>query len=358
MAIVEGQIQPLKELKKTLSQKGISRFSSIGEITDFVNNYSFEKRRIPISIERALDEEIKQLNSELDERLNIYNESKATATKEIDHEKNRLQTKNNCTREKYNNSLFFKFYFHLKEKRIEKIIKGIEKNYEDLLSKKIFKEHERLKYTRDKLDNYKNNKQAVISQRFKQPYRDLAYEKEVIDGLYPLIAGAIGENQVVKEIQKLSDNFYLFNDFTMKFKPPIYNRTDKDRIYSIQIDHLLVCESGIYILETKNWSKQSINNMDLRSPIKQVQRTSYALFVLLNSNSKYNDIKLEKHHWGHKQISIKNLIVMIHEKPNVNFKHVKVLLLSELNGYVSYFDPVFSPEEVKSICNYLRSKKQ
>ena len=49
---------------------------------------------------------------------------------------------------------------------------------------------------------------------------------------------------------------------------------------------------------------------------------------------------------------------MIHEKPNVNFKHVKVLLLNELNGYVSYFDPVFSPEEVKSIYNYLRLKKQ
>ena len=144
----------------------------------------------------------------------------------------------------------------------------------------------------------------------------------------------------------------------MKFKPPIYNRKDKDRIYSIQIDHLLVCESGIYILETKNWSKQSINNMDLRSPVKQIQRTSYALFVLLNSTSKYNDIKLEKHHWGHKQITIRNLIVMIQEKPNVNFKHVKVLLLNELNGYVSYFDPVFSPEEVKSICSYLRSKKE
>ena len=32
------------------------------------------------------------------------------------------------------------------------------------------------------------------------------------------------------------------------------DKTEKDRIFSIQIDHLLLSNSGIFIIETKNWS--------------------------------------------------------------------------------------------------------
>lgn len=184
----------------------------------------------------------------------------------------------------------------------------------------------------------------------------MAFTKEIVEGLYTLIAGAIGENLVVKEIEKLSDEYVLFNDFSIEFDPPIYNRKENDRIYSIQIDHLLVANSGIFILETKNWSKDSIENLDLRSPIKQIMRTSFALFVLLNSESEFNKIHLNNHHWGNEQIPIRSIIVMINEKPKEKFKYVKVKTLNELNGYISYFEPIFSDAEVKSISDYLRMK--
>ena len=107
---------------------------------------------------------------------------------------------------------------------------------------------------------------------------------------------------------------YLFNDFSMEFNPPIYNKKENDRIFSIQIDHLLISDSGIFILETKNWSKQSIKNLDLRSPVKQILRTSYALFVLLNSESEYNKIKLNRHHWGSKVTLFVNIdVAFTHE---------------------------------------------
>ena len=112
----------------------------------------------------------------------------------------------------------------------------------------------------------------------------------------------------------------------------------------------------MFLLETKNWSRRSIENLDLRSPVKQILRTSYALFVLLNSDSKFNDIKLERHHWGSKKIPIRNVIVMTNEKPKEEFKHVKVLSLSELNGYIQYFEQLFSGKEVKSIFEYLKNR--
>ena len=211
----------------------------------------------------------------------------------------------------------------------------------------------RLAALKPRLHDYATNRDAHISQRSAKSSQELEDTKTVIDSLYNLIAGAIGENAVMREVQKLPDSFHLFNDFSVEFDPPIYNKKEDDRIYSIQVDHLLVSEAGIFILETKNWGKQSLKSIDLRSPVKQIRRSSYALFVLLNSRSRHN-INLESHHWGRKQIPIKNLIVMTGAKPKEEFNHVKVLSLKELNGYVTYFEPVFSGDEIESLCDYLR----
>ena len=77
---------------------------------------------------------------------------------------------------------------------------------------------------------------------------------------------------------------------------------------------------------------------------------------MLNSESNLNDIKLERHHWGAKKIPIRNIIVMIKEKPKEEFKHVKVLSLNELIGYIQYFDHTLDSEEVKNIFEYLRNR--
>mgnify|MGYP001100520229 CR=1 FL=1 len=98
--------------------------------------------------------------------------------------------------------------------------------------------------------------------------------------------------------------YYLINDFSVEFDPPISNKNKNDRIFSIQIDHLLICKSGVFLLKTKNWSNKSIKNLDLGSPVEEISRTSYTLFVLLNSES---NINLVRHHWGSAKIPISNI---------------------------------------------------
>ncbi len=295
MTIVSGQIEPLKKLKEVLNENGITRFNSIGEINTFIKNYESEKKETPKIIKTSLNEEIKKLEE--------------TTKKDI---------------EKSNKNLFNKIFYYLKIKILLNKKSSLENNFEKIISKRCAKSHKELDFT-----------------------------KEVVDGLYTLIAGAIGENSVVNELQKLSDNHYLINDFSVVFNPPIYNKKENDRIFSIQIDHLLICQSGVFLLETKNWSKQSIKNLDLRSPVEQILRTSYALFVLLNSES---NIILARHHWGSKKIPIRNIIIMTNKKPKEEFRYVKVLSLTELNGYIKYFDEIFSEAEVENIFNYLNNE--
>ena len=161
---------------------------------------------------------------------------------------------------------------------------------------------------------------------------------------------------VVKALSELPDECYLINDFAVQFNPPVFNKKSGERIFSIQIDHVLVCGAGVFLLETKNWSLSSVENLDLRSPVEQLLRSGYAAFVLLNGESGSRALRLRNHHWGAKKIPIRNVIVMTNEKPLGEFKHVKVLGLHELIGYVKFFDSVLDSEEVESIFDYLRSE--
>lgn len=143
----------------------------------------------------------------------------------------------------------------------------------------------------------------------------------------------------------------MINDFSLNFNPPVFNKRENDRIFSIQIDHLLICQSGVFALETKNWSDQSIQNPDLRSPVEQIKRSRFGLFVFLNSDKTQG---LHWNHWGRKKISIRNLIVMTNKSPKSDFQYVKVLPLHELNSYIANCDPIFDETEAESIFNALK----
>ncbi len=294
MAVVVGKIQTLKKLRDSLDEKGIHRFNSIGDINSFLKNYKHEKDSIPKNEKNKLDKELQSLEESI------------------------MQA-----RERSVKNVPFKIYYRIKVSWFS--------------------------YRKKSLKNYYEN---ILSKRCKKSTQEHANIKETVESLYTLISGAIGENAVVNELKKLPDSFYVINDFSLAFSPPIYNRKEDDRIDSIQIDHLLISQSGIFVIETKNWSLESIQNLDLRSPIEQIKRNSYALFVTINSES---DLSLADHHWGIKKVPIRNIIVMTNSVPGEEFKYVKVLPLDNLNSYVKYFDAVFSDSEVNSIFHHLNS---
>jgi len=353
MAIVAGQIEPLKKLKVILNENGITRFNSIGEINTFIQNYEFEKKEIPKVIESKINEEINNLQTVLTKRQKLLDNLKIEILNELNHDIQKIEETLKQTLEKRKSNIFNKILCYFKIKNLSNKISSLEKNKEKIVSKKTHSTEQEATKTKNKLDDYITNKNNIISTRCTESYKEIDSTKEVVDGLYTLIAGAIGENSTVNELQKLSDNYYLINDFSAEFNPPIYNKRDNDRIFSIQIDHLLISQSGVFLLETKNWSKKSIKSFDLRSPVEQVLRTSYALFVLLNSES---NVHLTRHHWGSKKIPLRNIIVMTGEKPKEDFKHVKVLSQTELVGYIQYFDDTFSQTEAENIFNYLNNE--
>ena len=207
----------------------------------------------------------------------------------------------------------------------------------------------------------KNNRYQFIISQLNNAVRqssqfslsELERKKGTIDELSSFINGALGEQKVVKTLEALSDEYFLINDFAVSFPTAIYNRQENDYIRSIQIDHVLVAPSGIFLIETKNWSEKSLENPSFRSPVQQIKRTSFVLFKLLNNEMRNYHLYIDKHHWGEKKISIRNLIVFINTKPKEEFQYVKILTLHELIDYVNYFKPTFSNIETQRIADHL-----
>ncbi|GAA4303513.1 NERD domain-containing protein [Aestuariibaculum suncheonense] len=103
--------------------------------------------------------------------------------------------------------------------------------------------------------------------------------------LLPRIKGARGEDEVSKKLNRLNKRAYIvLNDILLKFGDS-----------STQIDHVVICQSGIFVIETKNykgwihghqnseyWTKTIYRyKKKLRNPIKQNWVHVYALKDIL-----------------------------------------------------------------------------
>lgn len=354
--IIEGQLETLKNLRKSLSDKGITRFSSIADINGFIQGYENEVKITERLTRELFEDEYQKINKDVDQLQLQLDEQKKSFKKKLEEEIQSLEDEIKLLQVKSGNSFFKNLFNGPNKSRLIRKKKNLENNSNEIIKSKTSQLNKELIVKKNKLDELNFDKEKIIQDRCSKSVKELSRIKDVVDGLYPVIAGAIGEKAVLNALSELSDEFYLINDFSMKFDPPIYNKKENDRIFSVQIDHLLISNSGLFVIETKNWSEKSVNTIDLRSPVQQILRTSYALFVLLNGKTGFGRFGLDHHHWGSKKIPIRNTIVMTNAKPTQEFNFVKIVSVNKLVGYVQYFDDVLSKSETCNLFTYLKSK--
>ena len=343
---------PFDNVIDHLNRNRIHKFQSLNEILEYHKNYSiivnelFADHKILIEKEQAnLCNEIPAIQSSI--------ETLKTETRiQIELQIETLQQKRNfLSKEIY--PILFRPYKHLKlailKYKIHQILKYKDKN----INKSVVEKNKTLKAKQTRLGFITDNISEAVKLSCKLELNEMVHCKNIINEAMPMIQGAIGELKVIHELDKLDDSYILFNDYKCSFHPPIYYREENDHIMSIQADHIIISQSGIFLIETKNWSIESMNNPHLRSPIKQIRRTSYALFCLLNNNRTWRWLS---HEWGNVKVPVRNIIVFINNKPQEEFQYVKTLNLKELNHYLTGFNPVFTIEQTNSIASYLKSK--
>jgi len=352
MCKVYNPIGSLTTIKSHLYKHNVHEYKSVNELINFQKNYSFTRQRIISNHQVLIEKEKNTLSDTIIQLDNSINAKRSVLEKQMLSEVQTLKNDLDNIPPGHHNII------HSLINRVSKIGLNLR-----IRNNKLFFNLKIAFSVRHLTKNYNqaiNRHQYIVSyfedavMKSSLPHlNELDRKKRIIDEINNSIYGALGEQKVVKELEKLPDDHILINDFTCIFQRAIYNRQENDYIKSIQIDHILVSPSGVFLIETKNWSQRSMDNPGLFSPVQQVKRTNFVLYKILNGDIANGRFALKKHHWGKRKIPIRNVIVFIDHKPTQEFQYVKILTLNSLLSYVKYFEPCFSVRETQMIANYL-----
>jgi len=352
MCKVYNSIGSLTAIKSHLHEHNVNEYKSLNELIAFQKNYSIARQQIisnhKLLVEKeknSLNDDIAQLGHSITIKKSELEQQLLLEIDELNYQLDNLPSTNS--------NIIQTLINYFKKAALRQKIRNSKSTFD-------FKIAHSLEYVTKNYNTKSNRYQhivswfedAVMESCFSQ-LQEFDRKKRVIDQINSSIYGALGEQKVVKELEKLSDDYILINDFTYSFYPPIYNRQENDHIMSIQIEHILLSPSGIFLIETKNWSQHSLNDGNMYSPVQQIKRTNFALYIMLNGEISNAKLTLNKHHWGDRKIPIRNLIVFINHKPMEEFQYVKILSLNDLLNYVNYFKPCFSTNETQMIANHL-----
>lgn len=341
MCKVYNQVGCLTDIDQHLNKHQISQYRTLDELMEFEYNYPLARNQI-ITEHTALVEQ---------EKIKLYNEIellKSSIEKKKAEIKDQIFQKISALNNELSDQPAIPLNF------IQNLSSNLKKTWLSLkiwlyqilsklniwlsirhINKELDQKNKRYNYIHSHFDD------AVLASGDHQ-LSSIDYVHNVIQEIESKIYGALGELRVQDELKKLSDEHILINDFKIEFSKSLYNKAENDHIKTAQIDHLLVSPAGIFIIETKNWSKQSINNTELRSPVLQIKRSNYALHALLNWDKSVMRKLVRWHHWGDKKIPVRNLIVFMNYKPDEEFQYVKIETVNRILGYIKYFKPFFS----------------
>ena len=319
-ARIYGQSGALKDLLKKIDAPKIQ---ALEDVLRFRKNYAAVRQeklddsiaQVKLRISKMLAE-MNQLKLERDEVLKSKSEE---LNQTISHLEDAL------ARPYGQRNFFMDFFYKITKWARDRKIKYFKNNFQRILCSVTKDRDKRIAGKESEIKHIENNIEVVAKDNISSELRRLDAINNAIEKEKYLVYGAIGETNVINEFKKLPKAYHVINDFKIEIDPPIYNRAEDDRIYSIQADHLVVGPTGIFVIETKYWSNKSISNEMLFSPVKQVKRAGFALFVLLNDAIKSRQIVRLVNNWGERKISLKQIVVSINSVPHSEFQYVKVL---------------------------------
>ena len=137
--------------------------------------------------------------------------------------------------------------------------------------------------------NRKNRTIANKPRTVRNACRDIIETQNFLIANTSFFAGAYGEENVIRILSGLPDEYHVLNDVNLRFQKTIYWKKYREYIRTCQIDHVVIGPTGLFLLETKNWTKSNMQNKsdDL---IHQVNRANLALWYYLKDNYWRNEM--------------------------------------------------------------------
>jgi len=153
--------------------------------------------------------------------------------------------------------------------------------------------------------------------------------------------GTSGENQVIDELSKLDDSFHILCGVDMELHYWVTYNGQKN-LKSAQMDLVVVCPKGVFMIEVKNWSNQFVNKNNKRfSPYEQTERAGRVLWISLQRVMK--------------NIRVTNVLLSINGNLpyDQNYRSVYVSSLDGINQFLEKRQDELNEKEIKKIVKSL-----
>lgn len=158
----------------------------------------------------------------------------------------------------------------------------------------------------------------------------------------PELTGAKAELEVIWRLRSLPGGYTVFNNVQLNSRR--YIKFNDGPLKSAQLDHVVLSPAGVFVIETKCWSRQFSESGHYHNPFDQVQRARYLCWDLLKAE------------YG--KLPVRAIILTAGSLPAAPpDSYTKVLHSKDLTGYITWFNKQeLSPDVLRDVARYLTAR--
>ena len=195
-----------------------------------------------------------------------------------------------------------------------------------------------------KMKKQRDGRKSLLGTVFSEIKR-YHYKRQVDKFQYKKIGklktGTKGENKVIDELSKLDDSYHIMCGIDIEL-PNWVTYNGKKNLKSAQMDIVVVCPKGVFMIEVKNWTDEHAQDSKQDfSPYEQTGRAGLVLWITLQ-----NVIK---------DIRVTNVLLSItgNLPYNQNYRSVFVSSLDTINQFLEKKEDVLDEKDIEDIVETL-----
>lgn len=152
------------------------------------------------------------------------------------------------------------------------------------------------------------------------------------------VGGAAAELEVIGYLSALPGEWTVVND--VQLKSTDWFRYNGKALRTAQLDHVVVGPGGIFVIETKNWSRRFVEQGDFFDPYEQAARGAYLCHKMLSRS----------------RLPCKTRSIIATRSrlpPKPQGSYAKILRPDEVCGFLCWFAPELAAPEIERVVAFL-----
>lgn len=193
------------------------------------------------------------------------------------------------------------------------------------------------------LSEWKKHPDAFFNRSHKKQIDEVELLEEIKQS--PIHAGAIGELLVLKTLSQLDDGYHILCGLNIELSNYVWYNGRKN-LGSAQMDFVVASRNGLYLIEVKNWSNETVESHSGLSPYEQIDRAGKVLWIELKKRWSF---------FGKSGPRVTKVLLPVWGNMNYNprYKHVFVSSLGRINYFIQNGKDQLSEKAVNKVVRIL-----